>query len=94
MFQVTQSDIAGRLSLLRYGLIVVVITTFVVSLLSQIRVYTGIPAEFAPGMGSYITTALIYTVVVGVISVAIYFGYSYLLNRGNSDASSQTATES
>lgn len=79
MFQVTQQDVPARLRLLRYGLVVVTITTFLVSFIAQFATLSVIPG--GPGVGSMLGTALLFTVVVAVISAAIYFGYGMLLKN-------------
>lgn len=74
---IQQSDVEGRLRLLRYGLIVLVIVTFIVTLLSP--VVAGLP------LGSdFLGTAILFSVVVAVISVGIYFGYRSILQRNES----------
>jgi hypothetical protein len=70
-----QTDLQGRLRLLRYGLLVVVVVTFAVSL--SFPVVMRVPNA----IGSFLVTALIYTAVVAVICVGIYFGYDYVLHR-------------
>ena len=79
MFQVTQKDVEGRLRLMRYGVIVITITAFLVSFLTQWRILAGFPA--APGMMSYLMNALITTVIVAVIMAVVYFAYAYFLKR-------------
>jgi len=80
---ISSTDIQGRLRLLRYGLIVLVVVTFLVSLLAPyvaVRPYV----EAAGGVSSitdFLGTALLYTVVVAVIAVAVYFGYQNILQR-------------
>ncbi len=83
MNMISNSDIPGRMRLLRYGLIVLVVVTFLVSLLAP---YVAVrPYVEAVGGVSSITdffgTALLYTLVVGVIAVGVYFGYHNLLQR-------------
>ena len=78
-----QSDIQGRLRLLRYGLIVVVVVTFLVSLLAPfvaVRPYAE-AAGSAISITDFFGTALLYTVIVGVIAVVVYFVYQNVLQR-------------
>lgn len=80
---INQSDFQARLRLFRYGLIVVVIVTFLISLLApavSLNVLTsaGLPA---PAITDFLGTALLFTVVVAVISIAAYAGYHYLLTK-------------
>jgi hypothetical protein len=75
-------DIEGRLRLFRYGLIVIVIVAFLVSLLAP---YVSLSFVSAIGV-SYslmdgLTTAIIFTVVVAVLAVIAYFGYRAVLMR-------------
>ena len=84
---ISQNDIEGRLRLLRYGLIVLVVVTFLLTLLAplaSLRFVTeaGIPL---PPVTDFLGTALLFTVVVGVISVGIYFGYASLLKRNQAE---------
>lgn len=76
---ISQSDIEGRLRLLRYGLIVVVIVTLFVSLLAP---YVA-TREMGTTITDFLGNAVIFTVVVAVISAAIYVGYSNLLKRNS-----------
>jgi hypothetical protein len=80
---INQSDLQGRLRLFRYGLIVVVIVTFLISLLApavSLNVLTsaGLPA---PAITDFLGTALLFTVIVAVISIAAYAGYHYFLTK-------------
>ena len=81
---ISQSDVEGRLRILRYGLLVLVIVTFLVSLLAPF-VYTR---EMGTSITEFLGNAVLFTVVVGIIAVAIYFGYSMLLKRNTSSDSS------
>ena len=86
---ISNTDIEGRLRLLRYGLIVLVIVTFVLTLLAPIaslRFVTEAGLELPP-ITDFLGTAILFTVVVAVISVGIYFGYAALLKRNVSQAS-------
>ena len=80
---IAQSDIQGRLRLLRYGLIVVVVVTLLVALLAP---YVAVrPYAVAAGQSVQITdflgTALIYTIVVGILAAVVYFAYQNILQR-------------
>jgi hypothetical protein len=80
---ISQSDVQGRLRLLRYGLIVVVIVTFLVALLAPyvaVRPYAEAAGQ-SVGITDFLGTALIYTVVVAVIAVILYFVYQNVLQR-------------
>lgn len=95
MFQVNQSDVEGRLRLFRYGMVVLVIVAFLVSFASTYAAYSdflGLPG--APTVGGLLVDALITTVIVAVIAVAAYFGYSFLLKKTVGSGDAQTASES
>lgn len=90
---VSQSDIQGRLRLLRYGLIVVVVVAFIVALLVP---YSAVATflRYNPGVDTLVSqptlldglgTAVIATIVTAVISAVIYVVYGwYLGSRGRS----------
>ncbi|MCS7070348.1 MAG: hypothetical protein NZM00_02510 [Anaerolinea sp.] len=89
-----QTDVKGRLSLLRYGLIVVVVITFLVALLAPYTVAAPWAAELntvadaleaaggtnvpraSVNITDFLGQALLYTAVVAVICVVIYFVYA------------------
>jgi hypothetical protein len=76
-------DIQGRLRLLRYGLVVLVVVTFLVSLLAPfvaVRPYADAAGQ-SVAITDFLGTALLYTVIVGVLAVAIYFAYQNVLQR-------------
>ena len=81
---IQQSDVEGRLRLLRYGLIVLVLVTFIVTLLAPVAALRFVTeAGLAlPPITDFLGTAILFSVVVAVISAGIYYGYSTLLNRG------------
>jgi hypothetical protein len=75
---IQQSDITGRLRLFRYGLIVVVVVTFLVSLLAPYAVLRGVGYNVSDFLGN----ALLFTVVVAIIMAVIYYVYrQYLMNN-------------
>ncbi|MBZ0301766.1 MAG: hypothetical protein K8J31_18610 [Anaerolineae bacterium] len=74
---INQSDIEGRLRLFRYGLVVLVVVTFLVSLLAP---YTA-TRELGTAITDFLGSAVLYSIIVAALSVAIYFGYSTLLKR-------------
>lgn len=79
---ISQSDIAGRLRLLRYGLVVLVVVTFLISLLAPFFALRGLGyLEAAPSITDFLGTALLITVVVAVLSVVVYFVYRAVLQR-------------
>jgi Na+/proline symporter len=88
---IAQSDIQGRLRLLRYGLIVLVVVTFLIAWLvpyaqlapaiqSLNEANPGLNAN-VPGLFDNLGQALIITVVVAILAVVIYFVYQNILQR-------------
>lgn len=73
---IKQSDIEARLRLLRYGLLVVVVVAFVVSIS-----YPVVALHDKGQVGDFFGRSILYSAVVGVICVAIYFVYSYILQK-------------
>jgi hypothetical protein len=71
------SDVAGRLRLFRYGLIVVVVVTFLVSLTAPYAALSGAGVSIT----EFLDEAVIYTVVVAIIAVILYFVYASILRR-------------
>ena len=83
---ISQSDVEGRLRLLRYGLVVLVVITFLVSLLAPFVYTRGLPGT---SITDFLGTAVLFTVVVAIIAGVIYYGYSMMLKRNSgSDSSS------
>jgi len=87
---ISQTDIQGRLRLLRYGLIVLVIVTFIVALLAPYAAVVPVANQAnqaAPGsvtppqITDFLGTALLYAVVVAVLAVIVYFVYQNILQR-------------
>jgi hypothetical protein len=77
---IQQSDIPARLRLFRYGLVVVVVVTFMVSLLAPVASLrtTGLPV---PPVTDFLGTAILFTIVVAIICVVAYIAYSYFLTK-------------
>jgi hypothetical protein len=87
-------DYEGRLRLFRYGLVVILIVTFLVSLLAPYAITAPYASQVvnpvaqqnnvAPiniGVTTFLSQALIITIIVGVILAVIYYFYRrYLLN--------------
>ncbi len=79
---IDRNDIEARLKLLRYGLLVIVAVTFVVSLSYPAFLLGFVGRPFT----DFIPSALLYTVVVGIISIGVYFAYSrFLRNQSNNE---------
>jgi hypothetical protein len=78
-----RSDIQGRLRLFRYGLIVVVVVTFLISLLAPAVSLSFVAAAgiSAPPITDFLGTAIMFTVVVAIIAVVAYCAYYYFLTK-------------
>ena len=90
---IQNSDVEGRLRLFRYGLIVIVVVTFLVSLLAPYVIASPWAAQFNTllnetdqidvSIGTFLSQALLITLVVAVLMAVAYFVYrSYLLKNG------------
>ena len=85
---IQSGDLEGRLRLFRYGLVVLVVITFLVSLFAPYSYITAYlrPAAAtgsvdSPPLTQFLGQALIYTVVVAILAVVVYFAYRYWLER-------------
>lgn len=78
---IQQSDIQGRLNLLRYGLVVLVVVTFFVALLVPVGAFRNLEGVELPPITEFVDEALIATVIVALLTVPIYVGYSRFLHR-------------
>ena len=85
---IKSTDIDARLRLFRYGLIVVVVITFLVSLFapysyitSYLRPITATGQVTAPALTDFLGQAILYTVVVAILAVIAYFAYRYVLQK-------------
>lgn len=87
---IKQSDVEGRLRLFRYGLVVIVIVSFFVSLLAPFFALTGL-GDDAPPLTDHLGTAILITVVIAVVMVVAYFAYSMVLQRTVGGESEKTA---
>lgn len=77
---INQSDIPARLRLFRYGLIVLVVITFLISLLAPAFLLRG-AGDQAPPITDFLGTALLFTVGAAVLAVVVYFVYKMILER-------------
>ncbi|MBK8137478.1 MAG: hypothetical protein IPK52_16955 [Chloroflexi bacterium] len=70
-------DVEGRLRFFRYGIVVIVVVTFVVG--------SFVPMMFLAssgyGTGQLFVMGLVTALIVGVAMGLVYFGYRYLLMR-------------
>ena len=78
---IQQSDIQGRLNLFRYGLVVIVVVTFIVALLAPFASLRNIEGVTPPPITDFLDEAIIASIVVAVLAVVIYFAYSWFLKR-------------
>jgi len=87
---IKQSDIEGRLNLFRYGVIVVTITAFVVSIAAPMALTSDF-GEAGLGIGELMMPSIIITAITAVIGVVAYFAYAQLLKRfvGGGDTASE-----
>ncbi len=83
-----QSDVQGRLRLFRYGLVVMVVVAFLISLLvfvvARQALVNNLTPELAanvPGVEVFLGTVILITVVVAIVAVVAYFIYHYSLTR-------------
>lgn len=83
---INQSDIPARLRLLRYGLLVLVVITFLISLLAPTFLLRSVPD--APPLTEFLGNALLFTVGAAVLAVVVYFVYKMILERTVGGASS------
>lgn len=84
---ISQSDVSARLRLLRYGLIVLVVTTFLIAILAPTFALRGLGNQ-APPLTDFLGTALLFAGGVAVLSVVVYFVYKMILERTVGDAKS------
>jgi membrane-anchored glycerophosphoryl diester phosphodiesterase (GDPDase) len=80
---IKQTDIGGRLRLFRYGLIVVVVVTFMVSLLAPYFALRGVgqAGVSAPPLTDFLGTAVLFTIVVAIVAAVAYVAYHYALTK-------------
>lgn len=90
---ISRTDIQGRLRLLRYGLIVVVIVAFFVALLVPYAAVAtflnnnpgvGDITGAAPSITDGLVTAVIATIVTAIVAVVIYIVYGNIIKRNAS----------
>lgn len=67
----------ARLNLVRYGLLLVVVVAMTVTPISLFLATARVGGSIA----DVLTTTIIATILAGVVSAAVYFGYSSYLNR-------------
>ena len=80
---IDRSDLQARLRLFRYGLIVVVIVTFLISLLAPAVALNGVSSAGlpAPAITDFLGNAILFTVIVAIIAVVAYSVYHYVLTK-------------
>ena len=80
---IDRSDFQARLRLFRYGLIVIVVVTFLISLIApavslSFITNAGLPA---PAITDFLGTAIGFTIAVAIIAVIAYTVYHYVLTK-------------
>jgi len=95
---IKNQDTEGRLRLFRYGLIVIVVVTFLVSLLAPYVITSAYATELNKvadaanvdpvdiTIGTFFSQALITTLVVAVLMAVAYFVYRSYLGRSGPTA--------
>lgn len=84
---IQQSDIQGRLNLLRYGLVVLVVVTFLVALLAPYASLRNIEGIVPPPITDFLGIAAAATIIVAIISAIVYYVYARILDRTVNNAS-------
>ncbi|MCB9451407.1 MAG: hypothetical protein H6672_08195 [Anaerolineaceae bacterium] len=82
------SDIQARLRLFRYGLVVIVAVTFLISLLAPYAAlrFVNTGGVAVPPITDFLGTAILYTIIVSVVAILAYYAYRYVLkNTTNKD---------
>ncbi len=90
---IEQSDIQGRLRLFRYGLVVLVVVTFLVSILAPVAATSNIQEGVevnTPPITDFLGNAILYSVVVGVLAIIVYFIYARVLENTVGDGKSDS----
>lgn len=84
---IKQSDVQGRLNLFRYGIVVVTVTAFIVSLASPIVLTANMSPSL--GFGDVLMPSIMITVITAIIGAIAYFAYAQFLKNtvGNTDSS-------
>lgn len=88
---IEQSDIKGRLNLLRYGLIVLVVVSFFVALLVPFASLRNIAGVTIPPITDFLDEAAITAVVVAILSIIVFYAYRWFLTRSVSGDTAMTA---
>lgn len=73
----SQDEKTARLNLVRYGLLLVVVVAMTVTPISLFLA----TARVGGSITEVLTTTIIATVLAGLVSAGVYFGYSSYLNR-------------
>lgn len=83
----SQSDLEGRLRLFRYGVIVVVVVAFVVTLIAP---YSFVSSYLQPAIASglarpsitdFLSQSIIAAIIAAVIGIVAYIAYAYALTK-------------
>lgn len=82
---IKQTDIKGRLNLLRYGLVVIVAVAFIFSLVMPYMIVSM--TGQTPDIMSLLPLALLLTGSIAILCVMVYFAYKAILERNKKDES-------
>lgn len=77
---IQQSDIEGRLNLLRYGLVVLVVVAFLVALLAPFAALRNIEGV-SISITDFLDEAIIAAIIVAILSAIVYYAYGRFLAR-------------
>lgn len=77
---IQQSDIEGRLNLLRYGLVVLVVVAFLVALLAPFAALRNIEGV-SISITDFLDEAIIAAIIVAILSAIVYYAYGRFLDR-------------
>ena len=82
----SQDDIQGRLRLLRYGLVVIIVTTMITTSIAPFMVVRAVGANI--NVTDVVIVSGIITGAVAILMVVTYVAYAYALKRGVDTAES------
>jgi len=88
---IEQSDIQGRLNLLRYGLVVLVVVSFFVALLVPFASLRNIEGITPPPITDFFDEAILVAVAVSVLSIIVFYAYRWFLTRSVETNNTNTA---
>lgn len=80
---IKQTDVEARLRLFRYGMVVIVVVAFLLTLLAPYAYLSGVTnaGVARPPLTDFLGTALLFTLIVAIVAVAAYVAYHYVLTK-------------